>query len=838
MTQLGRALFRNNYVALDKKRWLSFRGLKHKLLHLLNSLPAIIAWDMLMNLVYIILYATLSPRVNADTNQRQPPSVAVSSIVSIAMDAFLLLLLVFNRAINGKQYPADYTHGKLSLKQIKKKLFNLFQFVFMLFFVAVIISKVIITASNVGYPYFIHDYDSTVFKVSEDVVTVLATFYIASIITECLSIIVFSNKVFIKAKFRPSRVILLISSILQFLLIIAIIQIGINTLINATRKNDNKPIIKMFKRDISLYFHTSAFVFCSSVLGVFISLIDTSDFNRLLKITENFLTFYKLFNLISLILVVTSFILSLAHVKKSYFAETNKVAAPIIFGIIMVTSIISMVSSNYFLKPVKKSSNLKVEVMDLSELTPKQKKAFARLIDYNHKSNTDISGQAAIELMETYAKSTLEGLKCKVLRIYKDIDEQTLQNKKKALPSYETFKAWDGLDDKNLIFDEEYNCLSSIDTLVEDSKPLSKNQLKKLEKKRKESSSKLIQSDENVFPVSEIKNEMDFEVAKTFYYKLLSTEALVLLSVVEDYDLTAAVKGRFGRVLTKLFGKGSISKLLCVKFGLLGFHWPFRRATFYTSITKKPVARSAGVMEAISSWNKALPYYERCSMIIDPIYQNELSAKAIEPAVNWSKVNLPSSHIVDLRPFKNNSLKEYLKKIRYRNKDDKFIEDGGKIIESHDFSEHNTETIISLWKNVAHKRLEDGNTSVLIDPDSRFIQSLNNCNENHDRSLLFLEINNRVLASSVLFRLADTITTDLQGLDYSHGKDYKVYFVMMQRVIEIALKEGRKFVDFGPTTPKPKIDIGCEVVKLQGAITTPNWFLSICVKFAANNVDV
>jgi hypothetical protein len=41
---------------------------------------------------------------------------------------------------------------------------------------------------------------------------------------------------------------------------------------------------------------------------------------------------------------------------------------------------------------------------------------------------------------------------------------------------------------------------------------------------------------------------------------------------------------------------------------------------------------------------------------------------------------------------------------------------------------------------------------------------------------------------------------------------------MMQHTIAIALKEGKSFVDFGPTAPKPKLDIGCTSVGITGAM--------------------
>jgi len=78
--------------------------------------------------------------------------------------------------------------------------------------------------------------------------------------------------------------------------------------------------------------------------------------------------------------------------------------------------------------------------------------------------------------------------------------------------------------------------------------------------------------------------------------------------------------------------------------------------------------------------------------------------------------------------------------------------------------------------------------------------------------------------------------TDLQGLDYELARPLKAYFVMMQHVIAIALREGRSFVDFGPTTPKPKCDIGCVSVGITGAMYANSPILRTAIRIAANKV--
>ena len=83
------------------------------------------------------------------------------------------------------------------------------------------------------------------------------------------------------------------------------------------------------------------------------------------------------------------------------------------------------------------------------------------------------------------------------------------------------------------------------------------------------------------------------------------------------------------------------------------------------------------------------------------------------------------------------------------------------------------------------------------------------------RSLLFLKVDDQIIASCVIFRLGDTMTSDIQGLDHAISKQYKAYFVMMQEVIKIGLREGVKFIDFGPTTEDAKVTIGLQCCSIM-----------------------
>jgi hypothetical protein len=382
-------------------------------------------------------------------------------------------------------------------------------------------------------------------------------------------------------------------------------------------------------------------------------------------------------------------------------------------------------------------------------------------------------------------------------------------------------KTWDYLDKDSVLF-EKGNFTQYDANSLDEFKPLSKNQAKKLAKKQKDSK---LQNQ-----IEEIQAE-----SKRFYNELMETEALVLLTVITEFDLTERIPGTVGKNLHKWFGKGSRYPILCIKFGLLGFHWPFKRSTFYCSSTKKPVARSASIMYSIAKWNKN---NEKCTILLDPTYKHDYSETGIKFS-GWIKVALPNSHIIDLRPYKNSSLTQYFKGVKYRSQANTFAQANGEVVETFDFTTENCQIIVDMNKKIAESRTEGNQSDTLLHPTAQFIQGIGmHYNESKYRSLLYLKVDNKIIASCVIFRLGDTITSDIQGLDGEVSKKYKAYFVMMQEVIRIALDEKISFVDFGPTTETAKVSIGCEVVPLVGSLYPKNKLLGPIIKLAASKVDV
>ncbi|PVF92028.1 hypothetical protein CPB86DRAFT_819990 [Serendipita vermifera] len=502
---------------------------------------------------------------------------------------------------------------------------------------------------------------------------------------------------------------------------------------------------------------------------------------------------------------------------KAFVTGATLTCDPILGGYALVLFMVNFWATNFLQEPPP--SSLAVEQIDLSELSQVQRDAFAKLINKYGKRVPDApSGEYAISLMQAYAQANIPGMKCIVLRLYKPSkvpEKSALLSTMTANYMYEDDWAWRNLDMEPMAIRHRSSLLPDLNTPVT-SVPLqappppklSKKQQKKIAKAKADAAA----NGGPTLPLSPITSPEELQAELEFAQKLESTEALVMMTQILDYDLSKTVKGLGGRILRRTLGAGSFFKPLCVTLGLLAFHWPFRSATFYTSSTKRPIARRAAVLRAIAEWNEQRPRKERCAVLLDPTYQHGDGERAIAPS-GWTATPLPPSHVVDLRAYNNKTVAEYLKAIKYRDQEGNFKKANGEVVESTNFTDDQCAEVMRLWHQIAEKRTGEG-----------------------DRSLLFLRAENKTIASCVLFRLGDTIRSDLQGLDYEIARPLKAYFVMMQHTIRIALREGKSFVDFGPTTPKPKLDIGCMSVGITGVMYVVNPLLRAATRIAANKV--
>lgn len=673
--------------------------------------------------------------------------------------------------------------------------------------------------------------------------------------------------------FRPVQSTLMICAVLQFILSTLILLVNTDA---ATFGPGNYHKLGILHRYCP---HLSCIVAATAFIG-FGLCVSTGERNRLNPVVTRLVHFYIMLSVCSTILVFVYFCIALTLIDvglddDSAFWDVI-LANPILAAIVMVLNVIAiLVASKIQRHP---SSSLIVSRFDISALSPAQFDAYARLIDtYGSTFPGAPSGRNALNLMQAYTKTSLNGLTCTVVRVHKPIEEAGFANmagkgtghgtcgegshsdkckccgshekghfsNEKSLSthsfkSYENIRAWQNLDKENSnLFDYDVEKLapqkSSVSTLVE--QKLSKNQLKRLQKKadaKNKGKSKL----DSVRLSMLNRTWEDLEAERNFEKELLCTEALILITSLDSYDVTTNVPGVMGRILCKMFGAKSPFKLLCIRMGLMAFHWPFRPATFYCSPTRRPVARSAAILRAISEWNRKLPRRERFAVLLDPRYQYDNFDRAIQPS-GWLPTPLPPSHIIDLRPYKGKSVADYLKAIKYRNQATTFLKAGGEVVESKDFTSEECQTVMELWRKIAEKRTGEGHTAVLIDPNEEMIHDLGReeNNASGDRSILFLKVEGKIIASCVLFRLGDTLTSDLQGLDHELARKYKAYFVMMQYTIDIALQAGISFVDFGPTTSKPKLDIGCKSVPFMGGMYASKKWLELAISVSAKGVN-
>lgn len=784
---------------------------------------AVVIYSTIFNVVDQILFAKFT---------RQFHMANPIDIIFLFLDLFIFLVVIYEQNYYDEDTAFKNKYHQVAhfiVVKILKKL------LWLVLLAACIVQVVIISQGKLSNPLNISDsYMDSLNMTSNERAGYFIITLISLICNGALLGIWWSTNI--------SSVYLLYASVnlITVLISVSIVQINIsyiNTTGGSARKLHN------------LFILTGTFMACQSGIGLCIVLL-INEKNRLKDFIGKIIFFYDAY-----VIILFSLLLACTIVSGIYY--DYKALFPIsIFVLFLCSCICSVVAffcTRYFrLRGGGFTKDYEVEEYDLLSLTPHQKQGWGKLIDLNNKHNGGISGDYVISLMENYMKAELDGMTCKVLRVYKKDDSSNNNNnnnnnnnshnnhnnhnnsnnnsnnnnngqanKQASRSSKHLNAAFDILDHESVLF-LDTPTLTEETSIRDEYRPLSKNQLKRLAKKNQKEKKKM--------EMKSLENNTE-----KFYQELMNTEALVLLTIVEEFDLTERIPGWFGKKLNKHFGKNSRFPWLCIRFGLLGFHWPFKRATFYCSSTKKPVARGAAVLYAISKWNEK---NEKLTVLLDPTYK-DVNFEAGITSSGWYKINLPNSHIIDLRPFKNQTSTEYFKAIKYRNQENSFKQAKGQVIETNIFNYENCQEIITMNQNIANNRQLSGQSSQLLEPDWQFIYNLGNCtNEKKYRSLLFLKVDDQIIASCVIFRLGDTMTSDIQGLDHAISKQYKAYFVMMQEVIKIGLREGVKFIDFGPTTEDAKVTIGCNVVPLCGSIYPNKKCLGPIIKFAASKVDV
>ncbi|EDK46256.1 conserved hypothetical protein [Lodderomyces elongisporus NRRL YB-4239] len=795
---------------------------------------ALIIYALAFNTTSAIQYSNLSKRLHY---------VNFVPITSIAMIIFILILELYLRFFEKIQLRSKWAKAShWVIQNIFKKLF------WLCLFVMCILTVVQLSQGQTTNPLIVSDHEVQELNLNKGQRAGYMIIELICVILNCAVLSIWWNT-------TMSTVHLLFAglNVFQILISISIIQINLN-LINLSQ---DSPAKKMH----NLFVLCGSFMIGQSIMGLCIT-ISLNEKNRLSILIGRLIFTYDVFIFFLGLLYIAC--TAVASVKFDYKPKEGlnevPISLPVLFGVSVGISLVAFCCTRYFRIRVQQNV-YQVEEYDLGSLTQHQKQGWSKLIDLNKKYNGGVTGDYVLSLMENYTHADLPGMRCKVLRVYSKSEksEKEYNEKDKKLRnndnndndlerqvSQKTFvhkgelheklmnhhknrgklsTPYDDLDHESLLFANEPTLAEadiSMMSLEEEYKPLSKNQLKKLAKKNKKAKKEAeLQSLENN--------------TEKFYQELMNTQALVLLTIVEEFDLSERIPGWIGKKLNKCFGKNSKWPLLCIKFGLLGFHWPFKRSTFYCSSTKKPVARSASVLYAISQWNAK---NEKCTVMLDPGYKDANFEAGVDYS-GWIKINLPNSHIIDLRPYHNQTSADFFKAIKYRNQDNAFKQASGVVDESYNFNFENCQEIIVMNDHIARLRQESGQSSQLLHPDWEFIYNLGNyTNDQKYRSLLFLKVDDEIIASCVIFRLGETMTSDIQGLDHEISKKYKAYFVMMQEVIKIGMRENVSFIDFGPTTEDAKVAIGCSVVPLIGSLYPRYKLMGPIIRFAASKVDV
>ena len=325
------------------------------------------------------------------------------------------------------------------------------------------------------------------------------------------------------------------------------------------------------------------------------------------------------------------------------------------------------------------------------------------------------------------------------------------------------------------------------------------------------------------------------------------TEAIVLLTIIHQYDTTesAFLQGPWSSILRRMLGSQNCipcCRPLVLRLGLLGYQWPFRTGVFFTVHRNDTISHAADVLQSIIEWNEMQNSKLHCNVLLLPSLSTELVARAIHTA-GFFPLPLPPTHILDLRPHHGKTWKEYMKTLKKGNRRpylQRFLASGGIIEEIHDLSRIEVgTTVCAQWDNIAKVRREKNEPPTLARPSVQLITAMGHMMAEPYRSVVFLRFNNEVIASSVIFKFPKKlITTDIQGLTHEKARPMKAYFVMLQWVIKEALEKKFDFVDFGPTTPGPKMDLGCIQVPLKAASYCGNCLIAFSTKKFGGVVDV
>ncbi|CAF0858862.1 unnamed protein product [Didymodactylos carnosus] len=657
--------------------------------------------------------------------------------------------------------------------------------------------------------------------------------------------------------YKFSRSVLLFSSI--FLTALSLAATIINGRINKHNKNNGGVPLWCFQTEEG----TGVLNLVCGLFGIG-RIIAIRGTNRQ-KCVNSLLRVYKIFCVIGISAAILFTIIIL-----SFYKHLEKLDNPYVYTLIHADPVLSVLQCILLLMILKSEqefqtptrTELKVERINLSTQPEALLNRWAIAIDlYGRQSPDSMTGEAALQLIKAYEQNQIENVTCLCLRV-------SYRDRKYNIPQIQQPPSLQLLDAAAMLQQQQQQQqqqeqqqqqqeqqqqqqqLSSSPPLPPQQgakvSTFSKRELRKIERKNYK---RTIEEPEviNQANINENRIEQNHQQQSTTQIEWDDTEAIVLLSIIKEYDATLSsdLVGTCGTILKKTLGSGNCTKRfrpLVLRMGLLGFQWPFRSGVFFLTPTRRPLARASSVLRAIVDWNDEQNSKDCCDLLLLPIMQTELISHSIHSA-GFFHIPLPPSHILDLRPHHGKNWDQYmrtLKKSNRRNYLAQFLKNHGTIEEVKDLDNPVvSQAVYEKWLNIATLRQANNEPPTLAQPKPPYIECLGRTMSDQYRSVVFLRVNNEIIASSVLFKFPySLITTDIQGLVHEKARPVKAYFVMLQWVIELALKEKFAFIDFGPTTASPKMDLGCASVPLCSGGYAGNPILAFGIQKVGSDIEM
>jgi len=317
--------------------------------------------------------------------------------------------------------------------------------------------------------------------------------------------------------------------------------------------------------------------------------------------------------------------------------------------------------------------------------------------------------------------------------------------------------------------------------------------------------------------------------------------AIVFVCIMEKFNLTNYLPGTFGAILNFCFGQNSYIPLLCLRWGLVGFQFPFHSGIFLLEKGRNPINQMTLVQRAVVDWNDGSPL--RCSVLMSPSYVTQLDTNSFQMS---HFLNLPvgPSVLVDLRRYKGMEYKDFqrvaLKKGNRRNHHDYFKKKGGSTSVSENFEEFDEkypEVCSALCNSTAKQRRSRGELPPLHPVTPSLYHAVATQHETKYRQVFGIRVNETPAGTAVLFKFpsANLLTSDMQGLRHELARPTRAYFAMLAMTVEKALKEGYDFLDFGPTTLEPKMDVGGRLIECRAGYHTRSMFMRALLKQGNDN---